>query len=187
MALLSVKKSPIKSGNPGRPNPKSSYIIIFKADDLLTPPVKAADGVSVTTSLVLKTGKKAMEIYATPNTIKVSDKSSGDADKKGFIHTIEFEHPGSNVEYSQFINDNVNENLMAIVVYPYLSFDKLAGWPGNPLQLNHEQKDDEKEDTNVVKLESLFAGDKMIHYSGAFPATDLTSGVGAYNQQGSGA
>jgi hypothetical protein len=182
MAFTTVKKSTLKNGNPGRPNPKSQYIIIFKADDLETKPTKSADGVSVAVPLVFKTGKKAIEIYATPSTIKVGDKSSGDPDKKGFIHTIDFEHPGSSVEYSEFINNNVNENLMAIVVYPDLAFDKLAGWPGNPLQLNHEQKDDDKEDTNVVKLEGLFAGDKMLHFTAALPETDQTSGEGAFNE-----
>lgn len=187
MALVTVKKSTIKNGNPGRPNPKSNYIIVFNADDLASAPVKDADGVTVSQDLVLKPGKKAIEIYATPSTIKVGDKSSGDADKKGFIHSLEFEHPGSDPELSAFLNDNVNQNLMAIVVYPYLSADKLLGWPGNPLQLNNEQVDDDKEDTNKVKLESLYAGDKMVHYTGAFPATDLTSGEGAFNTQGSAA
>ena len=183
MAFITVKKSVLKNGNPGRPNPKSPYIILFKSDDLATKPVKSVDGVSVAVALAFKAGKKAIEIYAIPSSIKVGDKSSGEADKKGFIHTIEFEHPGSSVEYSQFINENVNENLMAIVVYPDLAFDKLVGWPGNPLQLNHEQKDDEKEDSNTVKLESLFAGDKILHYTEAFPATDLGSGPGMYNVQ----
>jgi hypothetical protein len=186
MALVSVKKSTMKNGNPGRPNPKSNYIILFLADDLLTPPVKDADGVTVSTSIQLKPGKKAIEIYATPSTIKVSDKSSGDPDKKGYIHTLEFEHPGSDPELSAFLNDNVNNNLMAIVVYPYLTADKLLGWPGCPLQLNAEQTDDDKEDTNKLTFSSLYAGDKMVHYKGAFPATDLTSGSGAFNTQGSG-
>lgn len=185
--FVSVKKSTLKNGNPGRPNPKSPYIILFKSEDLASKPVKAADGVSISTALSFKAGKKAIEIYATPSTIKVSDKSSGDPDKKGFIHSLEFEHPGSSVEYSEFVNNNVNENLMAIVVYPDLAFDKLLGWPGNPLQLNHEQKDDEKEDSNVVKLEGLFAGDKILHFTAAFPTTDQTSGSGNFNTQGSGA
>ena len=178
MRFITVKKSDLKNGNPGRPNPKSPYIILFKAADLANKPVKSADGVSVAVPLVFKAGKTAIEIYATPSSIKVSDKSSGEADKKGFIHSIEFEHPGSSIEYSQFVNDNVNENLMAIVVYPDLDFDKLAGWPGNPLQLNHEQKDDEKEDSNTIKLESLFAGDKILHYNATLPVTDLSSGAG---------
>ena len=124
MAFISVKKSISKNGNPGRPNPKSSYIILIRTDDLLSKPVKGADGVSVIGPLVLKAGAKAIEIYATPNTIKVGDKTSGEADKKGFIHTVEFDHPGSSLQYSQFINDNVNENLLAIVVYPDLAFNK---------------------------------------------------------------
>lgn len=182
-SFVSIKKSTLKNGNPGRPNPKSPYIILFKSEDLDHKPVKSADGITVAVPLVFKTGKKAIEIYATPSTIKAGDKSSGDPDKKGFIHTIEFEHPGSGTEYAQFINDNINESLMAIVVYPDLPFDKLFGWPGNPLQLNNEQKDDEKEDSNVVKLESLFAGDKVVHFTAAFPDTDQSSGTGSYNEQ----
>lgn len=179
MAFTTVQRSTLKNNNPGRPNPKSNYIILFKTDDLAAKPVKAADGVTVSTPLSFKAGKKPIEIYATNVTIKVGDKTSGDPDKKGFIHSIEFEHPGSGTEFAQFMNENVNENLMAIVVYPDLAFDKLAGWPGNPLQLTNEQKDDEKEDTNVVKLESLFAGDKMLLFSATLPATD--QGSAAHN------
>jgi hypothetical protein len=186
MNFVSVTKSTIKNGNPGRPNPKSPYIIIFKSEDLDEKPVKSADGITVASDLVFKAGKKAIEIYATPSTIKVNDKSSGDPDKKGFIQTLEFEHPGSSTEYAAFVNNNVNENLMAIVVYPDLAYDKLLGWPGNPLQLNHEGKDDEKEDSNTLKLESLFAGDKLLHYTGEFPTTDLTATDAAFNEQGSG-
>jgi hypothetical protein len=172
MGFTSIRKSTLKNGNPGRPNPKDPYIVIFKSDDLETKPVVDADGVSVSTDLVLKAGKTAIEIYATPVTIKVNDKSSGDPDKKGFISTLDFEHPGSGVEYAEFVNDNVNENLMAIVVYPDLDFNKLLGWPGNPLQLNHEGKDDDKEDSNAIKLESLFAGNKYLHYTGDLPTVE---------------
>jgi hypothetical protein len=98
MGFITVKKSALKNGNPGRPNPKSPYIILFKAGDLATKPVKSADGVSVVVPLEFKDGRTAIEIYAIPSSIKVSDKSSGEADKKGFIHSIEFEHPGSSEE-----------------------------------------------------------------------------------------
>jgi hypothetical protein len=178
MAFVSVLKSTLKNGNPGRPNPKNPYIILFKEADLSAKPVKGIDGVTVTAPIVLKAGKSAIKIYGTPSTISVHDASSGDPDKKGFTHNLEFEHPGSSVEYSQFVNENVNENLLAIVVYPDLATNKLLGWPGNPLQLNHEQKDDKDSDTNTVKLASLFAGDKIIHYSGALPAIEgETSGA----------
>ena len=172
MAFTSIRKSTLKNNNPGRPNPKDPYIILFKSDDLNVKPTKAADGVSVSVPLALKAGTNAIEIYATPVTIKVNDKSSGDPDKKGFISTLDFEHPGSSQEYAEFINNNVNENLMAIVVYPDLAFNKLLGWPGNPLQLNHTGTDDQKEDTNAVKLESLFAGDRFLFYTGTLPAVE---------------
>jgi hypothetical protein len=179
MAFTTVLRSGLKNNNPGRPNPKSNYILVWQTEDLAEKPVKEADNVTVSTNLVFKEGKFPIEIYATPVTIEVSDKSSGDPDKKGFIHTIKFEYPGSEPEYSAFIDANVNMNLMAMVVYPDLEFNKMAGWPGNPLQLNHEQKDDKTEDTNIVTLESLFAGDKMLHYTGDIPTTD--EGSGAYN------
>jgi hypothetical protein len=173
MAFTSVGKNMAKNGNPGRPNVKSTHIVLFRTDDLLTRPVKDIDGVRVLNNLVLKEGMVAIAIYATPSTIKLGDKSSGDPDKKGFITTLDFEYPGSSVDYSAFINDNINENLMAIVVYPDLAYDKLLGWPGNPLQLNHEQKDDEKEDTNIVKLESVMAGDKYLLYWGELPPIEV--------------
>jgi len=179
MAFINVGRGLGKNGNPGRPNAKNPYIILFKAEDLKTNPVKNADGVSVSVNIELKVGKEAIVIYATPTTIKLGDKSSGDADKKGFITTLEFEHPGSGIEYAEFINSNVNGNLMAIIMYPDLGFNKLLGWPGNSLQMTHEYKDDEKEDTNMVKFESILPGDKYLHYTGLFPTVQGgTKGLG---------
>jgi hypothetical protein len=172
MAFVSVLRSTLKNNNPGRPNPKDPYIILLRTEDLASTPVKGADGIGVSTPLALKVGAKAIRIYATPSTISVHAASSGDPDKKGFIHNLEFEHPGSGLGYAQFCNDNVNTNLMAMVVYPDLTFKKLLGWPGNPLQLNSEGKDDKDADTNTVKLVGLFAGDNILQYTGALPTIE---------------
>jgi len=178
-SFVTVKKSSLKNGNPGRPNPKSSYVILFKATDLATKPVIGADGITVASALQFKTGASAIEIYAIPGTIKPSEKSSGDPDKRGFIQSLEFEHPGGSLEISAFSNNFVNEGFMAIVVYPDLAYDKLLGWPGNPLSLNIETKDDEKEETNTLKFESIFAGNATLHYTCAsYPKTDQNSGSG---------
>ena len=183
MAFQTIGKGTQKNGNPGRPNPKLTYVVLIRTCDLKTKPVKDEDGVSCSTDIDLKPGCLAACIYATPSTIKVGDKSTGDADKKGFITTLEFEFPGTSVEYSQFMNDNVNENLMAVVIYPDLGFHKMLGGPGNPMQLSHEQKDDEKEDSNIVKLETLFAGDKYLLFTGKLPVVDneaLIPGIDEY-------
>jgi len=125
MAFINVGRGLGKNGNPGRPNAKNPYIILFKADDLKTKPVKDADGVSVSVNIELKDGKEA------------------------------------------------------IVMYPGLGFNKLLGWPGNSLQMSHEYKDDEKEDTNMVKFESILPGDKYLHYTGLFPIVQGgTKGLG---------
>jgi hypothetical protein len=178
-----VKVSVLKANaNAGRPVAQKDRIVLFDWDDVDIDqmPARDASGVVITGDIKMKTGKYAIEIYATPKTMKAYDKSSGDPDKKGFIHNLEFEHPGDEKAYAEFAENWLNANCGAIVQKWDGTRKRLLGSPGCPMQFQHEGKNDSEAVTNMVKFESFFPDSKIAHYEGAIPTLySETSGSGA--------
>lgn len=156
--------------NPGRVKPKDPNIILFRWDDVEGDVARDDVGVTVAGDIVFKTGQNAITIYATPTTIKASEETTGDPDKKGFISHLEFEHPGDNLTFDEWCENNVNANLGAVIKQLDTGEKKLLGTKGSPLQFNVEMEDSSEHVTNVIKLASLLAGPKMAHYTGADPS-----------------
>lgn len=50
-------------------------------------------------------------MYATDSTINIYHSSEGEDDARGFIHHVDYEHPGTELEHDEFVNNNINENL----------------------------------------------------------------------------
>lgn len=176
-----VKVNVLKAtANAGRPVAHKDRIVLFDWEDvdISQMPARNAGGVLITGNIVMKPGKYAIEIYATPKTVKPTDKSSGDPDKKGFIHSLEFEHPGDELTYAEFVENWLNVNTGAIVQKWDGSQKRLLGSPGCPMQLQHEGKNDSDAVTNMVKFESFFPDSKIAHYDGAIPTLYSSSGSG---------
>lgn len=175
--MVSVLK---EDKNAGRPIGFKDKVILFKWDDVETMPDRDANGVSISGDLVLCTGCTAIEMYVTPETLKVYDTSEGDPDKKGFLQHLEFEHPGDELAYAEFAENAINENFGAIVRACDGTRTRLLGTPCCPLQFQHEGQNDNEAVTNMVTFESLRRGPKIAHYTGAIPELDSdASGSGA--------
>jgi len=166
-----------KTDNAGRPVAQKDRIVLFAWDDVETTPARDANGVMIAGDLVMKSGKTAIEIYSTPKTMKAWDVSSGDPDKKGFVHHLEFEHPGDEIEYAEFAENWLNVNCGAIVQKWDGTRKRMLGSPGCPMQFQHEGKNDSEAVTNMVKFESFFPDSKIAHYEGDIPTLYQSSGA----------
>jgi hypothetical protein len=175
--MVSVLK---ENKNAGRPVGFRDRVILFKWDDVLTEPERDANGVQIEGDLALADGATAIEMYVTPETLKVYDTSEGDPDKKGFLQHLEFEHPGDELAYAEFAENAINENFGAIVRTCDGSSTRLLGTKCCPLQFSHEGQNDNEAVTNMVNFASLRRGPKIAHYDGAIPELDSdASGNGA--------
>jgi hypothetical protein len=167
-----------KIDNAGRPVSFKDKVVLIEVDDIATFPDRDAKGILIAGDIVLKAGKTAILMYATPKTLKAYNTSEGDPDKKGYLQHLEFEHPGDELEYNEFAENCVNKNFVAIAS----KFDgtnmRVLGTPGCPLQFSDEGKNDSEAVTNTVKFESLLRGPRIAHYSGEIPTLD-TAGSGA--------
>lgn len=168
-SMISV---PRKNNNAGRASGKKSYIIIFRWDDVKTF-TKDDKGVKVT-AFEFQEGKKPVAVYATDSTINIYHTAEGDDDARGFIHHVDFDHPGSEVEWDEFVNNNVNENLGAIVINCKGDDCKIAGTPCTPLKMSTaEGQDNNEANKTTVNLASSLRGDTLGRIAKSLiPATD---------------
>lgn len=168
-SMISV---PRKNNNAGRASGKKSYIIIFRWDDIKTF-AKDEKGVKVT-AFEFQEGKKPVAVYATDSTINIYHTAEGDDDARGFIHHVDFDHPGSEVEWDEFVNNNVNENLGAIVINCSGDDCKIAGTPCTPLKMSTAEGQDNNEgNKTTVNLASSLRGDTLGRIAKSLiPATD---------------
>ena len=156
-SMVSVPK---KSSNAGRPKGKKSYIEIFRWEDVKTY-TRDEKGVKVT-AFEMMPGKKPIAVYATDSTINIYHSSEGEDDARGFIHHVDYEHPGTELEHDEFVNNNINEN------------PKIAGTPCTPLKMTKADSQDNKEgDKNTINLASSLRGGTIGHIAKSLvPATD---------------
>lgn len=156
-SMISV---PRKNNNAGRASGKKSYIIIFRWDDVKTF-TKDEKGVKVT-AFEFQSDKKPVAVYATDSTINIYHTAEGDDDARGFIHHVDFDHPGSEVEWDEFVNNNVNENLGAIVINCKGDDCKIAGTPCTPLKMSTaEGQDNNEANKTTINLASSLRGDTL--------------------------
>ena len=168
-SMISV---PRKNNNAGRASGKKSYIIIFRWADIKTFS-KDEKGVKVT-AFEFQEEKKPVAVYATDSTINIYHTAEGDDDARGFIHHVDFDHPGSEVEWDEFVNNNVNENLGAIVINCSGDDCKIAGTPCTPLKMSTaEGQDNNEANKTTVNLASSLRGDTLGRIAKSLiPATD---------------
>lgn len=168
-AMVSVPK---KSSNAGRPKGKKQYVILFRWEDVKTY-TRDEKGVKVT-AFAMQTGKKPVAVYATDSTVNIYHTSEGEDDARGFIHHVDFEHPGTELEYDEFTNNNINENLGAIVLGCSGDTAKIAGTPCTPLKMTKADSQDNKEgDKNTTNLASVLRGGTIGHIDKTLiPVTD---------------
>ena len=167
--MVSVPK---KSSNAGRPKGKQSYIILFRWEDVAKY-ARDEKGVKVS-EFKMATGKKPIAVYATDSTINIYHTSEGEDDARGMIHHVDYEHPGTELEHDEFVNNNINENLGAIVIGCEGDSVKIAGTPCTPLKVTKADSQDNKDgDKYTINLASSLRGGTIGHIAKSLvPATD---------------
>lgn len=168
--MVSVPKA---GANAGRPKGKRKYVIFFRWADVKTYK-RDEKGVKVT-DFAMQATKKPIGMYATGSSINCYHTSEGEDDARGLIHHVDFETPGSSAEVDEFINNNINEELGAIVIDCASDTEvKIAGTPCCPLMITKADSQDNKEGCKTtINLASSVRGDAIGHMAKTLiPATD---------------
>ena len=91
-----VKVSVPKPGlNKGAGGDKKDQITLFDFDDVATMPARDDNGIVIEDDIVMNSGAYMIQLYATKESIKITQETEGDEDAEGFMQSLEFSHPGS--------------------------------------------------------------------------------------------
>lgn len=145
MSGYSMVSVPKKGDNPGMPVGKKNILIIFDFDQVET---YIRDEKSVTiTSFAMKTGKTPIGLFIDEGSFDAGDNVEGDNYARGFVHYVNGDHPGTELEVAEFKGHNVNANLGAIVVAcdPSVTTCKVYGTPCAPLKMQAGNEQDAKD------------------------------------------
>ena len=172
MAGYTMVSVPKQGPNAGRTNGKKSYVIIFDFADV-DKFSRDENGISMK-EFTFKSTKKPIAVYATNSSIKCYHTVEGEDDARGFIHHVEFDHPGTNEKIDEFLNSCVNARLGAIVVPCGSATPRIAGTPCQPLAISDAQSQDDKEGCkSSIKMASVLRGDVLGYIDLAkIPKTD---------------
>jgi hypothetical protein len=135
MAEYSMVSVPKQGANPGAPEGKKNVVIIFDFDQVKTY-TRDEKGVTVT-AFELNTGVTPIGLFVNEATIDDGDEVEGEAYARGFIHHVNFDHPGTGTAVAEFKANNVNANLGVIVMPcdPSVTTAKIYGTPCAPLKM----------------------------------------------------
>ena len=142
--MVSVPKS---GSNPGMPRGKKNIVIIFDMDKASM--TRDEKGVTVS-ALTLPQDVTPIGIFVDQKSIDAGDEVEGDAYARGFIHHVNFDHPGTELAIAEFKANNVNANLGAIVMGCDASETtaKVYGTPCAPLTMQAANEQDTSEAHN---------------------------------------
>lgn len=141
----------------GAPTPKKGLVTIMHSADVLTFPVRDANGVVMLGNIVLKAGAKMLQLYLTSSTQKGSHEIEGDEDQEGFVKKFEGQHPGDSLEVNEFVQNSLGEGY--IVIYGIgcgNSQGKVLGDPCNPMKLKGSYTDDKDGRKHILMFEQTY-------------------------------
>ena len=144
-SMVSVKK---QGSNPGQPRGKKNILLIFDFDKFKM--VRDEKSVKVTALTAIDNTVKPIGMFVNQNSIDAGDEVKGDAYARGFIHHVNFDHPGTELEVAEFKGNNVNSNLGAIVIGcdSTETTAKVYGTPCAPLMMQAANEQDTSEAHN---------------------------------------
>lgn len=158
----------------GAPAIKSPTVILVDVNDIDSEPTRELGNTELTGDLTLKTGAKAVGIYATPSSITPTEEQSGEVDARGIIQGLEYVHPGNSVAIANHTEAFLNRPVVALVKECNGSAagkTLLIGSKCNPLYLQPEYTNSKEASNRKFVWKQDMPGKFVIGtYSGASPA-----------------
>lgn len=94
---------------------KDPTIILIDVDDITAEPTREHGNVNLTGNVTLASGAEGIGIYATPSSIELTEEYSGEADARGIMQGVKFDHPGNSTSIKNFVEGCLNRGFVALV------------------------------------------------------------------------
>ena len=143
----------------GSPQSKSSNIVVVDLDEVAQWPNRDSKGIKMVGEIIMKPGKYVTILQATASSISLPITSEGEEDAVSFTGLPEFYHPGSSLDFDEFVANMTNKNLaLGFRVgacdgeEPYYKF---YGTPCAPLSLLIEGQNNNEATRNMVRFQQF--------------------------------
>ena len=157
---------------PGILQPKDKVTII-RVDDVSVFPARDSKKVYISDNIAMKSNKNMMIIYVTPGTIDFEGTAEGEADSTAIMQKLAGSHPGYALPIAEFMANNLNQNLAAVIEFCDGSTPLLFGSACAPLKLVPNVKGSKGDASSTFEMSSIVKGPCIAHYGGTLTlATD---------------
>lgn len=175
----------------GAPTVKNATVILVDINDIDSEPSRTLGNTQVVGDLTLKTGAKAVGIYATPSSIVPTEEQSGEVDARGIIQGVEYVHPGNSVAIANHTEAYLNRPVVSLVRECNGASGKtlIIGSKCNPLYMQPEfTNSKEASNRKFVWKQDMPSKFVIGTYTGALPtlADDATESAGSGSGSGEG-
>lgn len=161
-----TRKSIVKTSG-GAAAPKNPNVTIVACDDIQTFPQRDGGKVNMLGNFVMKPGARMHQVYMTASKIKAPYETDGDEDAQSIKQSFEGEHPGNDLEISEFVQNWIGVNVIIIHGSCSDGFKKVMGTCCAPLQLKASLQDDNDGRKHILKFEQYAkSGYVPGHYTG---------------------
>lgn len=167
----------VNVAKPEGPSPglsKKHHILYLFRMDLVNIPARDDKGVLIAGNIT--PADSFIKLYLTPGTQKWNTAAEGDTDSRATIQTLEGDFPNYGLYIAEFMANNLNENLGAVLTFCDSEKKLLFGSKCAPLQLAPECMDDAEKAVCHLVFKSTNKGPVVAHYTGTI---DLGSGSGS--------
>ena len=146
--------------SPGSASPKKANVTIFDMDDVAFFPVRDAKGIVISGNILMKPGKRMVQVYSTRSKISAPYESDGDEDSINVKPTVDLQHPGNKKEGREFIQNWLGKNV-GLILETCDGQKELVGTPCAPLQLKPSKQDNNDGLFHMLKFEA-FASSNLL-------------------------
>jgi len=139
----------------GAATPKDPNVAIMKREDILSWPVRNANGVLMEGDFTMKSGKTAIYVYMTGVNQAPGYETEGDVDMEGVLQKFLGTHPGDTLDAHEFFQNNLGQDL--IVVYGSCSdtSKRVYGTKCSPLRIKNVFKSDKDGNQHTFTFEQI--------------------------------
>ncbi|AEV34160.1 hypothetical protein Oweho_3209 [Owenweeksia hongkongensis DSM 17368] len=137
----------------GAPKNKKDMVTFYKLDEIVQSSLERDEkGVLIPQNIQCKPGKYATRFYGTIDKTAPGYTTEGETDARGLIHALAMEHPGDSLELNEWVVNNLNQNIIAVVHECGSDYDKVLGTPCHPLQIVPQGQDDSTAKKTMLNL-----------------------------------
>lgn len=126
-------------------------LVLLYADDIVSLPETNERGVLAINEIQVMNGAEFYSLYLTPSTQKLSSDIEGDIGVKGWKPTVSGSFPGTRLQISEWMHNNINSAFVAIQKICESSY-KIIGSKTNPLFLTGKISEDKDSSLCEVNL-----------------------------------